>query len=105
MGLIAYITLTLRLRIVLYRDVQMCVSSAAPTQVTTCEAISVRCSTIETTCYEPRTLTLTYSGDIGLNSFVMNMSDEADTFVVWCMRRFEKGKARSKYGVHPSVSK
>jgi hypothetical protein len=36
----------------------------------------------------------------------MNMlSDEADTFVIWCMRRFEKGETRSKYGVHPSVSK
>jgi hypothetical protein len=27
----------------------------------------------------------------------MNMlSDEADTFVVWCMRRFEKGETRSR---------
>ena len=48
---------------------------------------------------------VTYSGDIGLHSFSMNMlSDEADTFVIWCMRRLEKGETRSKYGVHSSVS-
>lgn len=64
------------------------------------------CNTIEATCYEPRTLTVTYPGDTGLHSFSMNMlSGEADTFVIWCMRRFEKGETRSKYGVHPSVSK
>jgi hypothetical protein len=26
----------------------------------------------------------------------MNMSDKADAFVVWCMRRFEKGETRSR---------
>jgi len=36
----------------------------------------------------------------------MNMfADEADTFVIECMRRYEKGETRSKYGVQPSVSK
>lgn len=60
----------------------------------------------EATCDDPRTLTVTYSGDTGLHSFSMNMfADEADTFVIECMRRYEKGETRSKYGVQPSVSK
>jgi len=63
-------------------------------------------NTTVATFYEPRILMVIYSGDIGLHSFSMNMlADEADTFVIWCMRRFEKGKTKIKYGVHPSVSK